>query len=716
MRALGLAALLLLSLPALAGAPMDKFDVKAGLVQVTGVGDVPLYRIGDDDHLFVRVKVSADREALFGVVLADTTWQISEDLAKELKLKVKSHNKKLLNLEGKDNKFKDGGEIKQATLPSLELGTLHVTNLTATVASSLGSVEGFPVEGTISLASFDNQLSWAVLRSKGILRVGPASSGGELVSGVGGQALAYKSTVREKYKDKVRGYGVKGYTDPVPFIVQAAVGGQPVDAKLGLYELDCTLSPKVAVADVPQRRVGDKTLSYAATAIAGSTGPSAWFSRDGSYTMQLGPKLPYQAKICREVLDGYDLAIDPVGRKIGLAAAKDARTDVADTLLKEAVARTEKKADPPKDGKEPASKKPDSKPWVALYKAEMGLGSYSDAVAAATKLTEIDARVCSGWQRLGAAQASSGQFDDAVRSFSKASQLYHHWWDLPVDQRDKISKQIKKLKTDAEKDEFEYVEQPSSCYTADGDLAMATLARGDLAGVASLYKDHLDLDPDVALVAGNAALRAGDWAAASGPFRQAIKRETLGSPEVLSRQGVALADLESGDWAAAEPAFQGVLDHGDVSFLAARRYVEALRQARGAEAALAVARSLATSRPDLLGPQVIFYEEARAAEDDAAAAAAEKMVEATAATVWNDVESKPKRVTLYAWYRLSQGQNDEAVRLAKLALASRGDLALAWLVLSRASEAAGDATAAAEQKAKAISFGADDPAFALLGR
>jgi predicted Zn-dependent protease len=284
-----------------------------------------------------------------------------------------------------------------------------------------------------------------------------------------------------------------------------------------------------------------------------------------------------------------------------------------------------------------------------------------------------------------------------------------------VDQREKISKQIKKLKTDAQKDEFEYVEQPSSCYTAEGDMAMATLARGDLAGVATLYKEHLDLDPTVALAAGNAALRAGNWAAASGPYRQAIKLETLGRPQLLARQGVVLADLESGDWKAAEPAFQSLYDRSGVSFSTARRYVDGVRAARGQDAALAVARSLATGRPDLLGPQVIFYDEAKRAGDAAATAAAERMVEATAATSWNDIESRLTRVELYAWYRLSQGQNEEAVKLANAVLAERGDRPLAWLVLARASEAAGDAATAAEQRARAMSFGADLPAYALLG-
>lgn len=716
MRALGLASLLLLSLPAFAGTPLDRFDAKAGLVQVTGVGEVPLYRVGDDDAVYVRVKVSDSREALFAVALSAPDYTISADLAKELKLKVKSGNKHLLNLKGKDNKFKDPGEIKQTTLKTFELGPLHVTDLTVTVSDDLGAVEGFPVEGVVSLAPFDNQLSWALLRSKGILKVGPASSGGELVGGVGGQALSYKSVARTKYKDKVRGYGVKGYTKPAPFIVPAAVGGQAVEASLGLYGLDCTLSPALTLADTPERDMGDARLTYATTTLAGATSPGAWFQRKGTYTLQLGPKKPFQAELCRDVLNSFDLAIDPVGRKIGLNPGKDARADITDTLMKEAVARTEKKPEPPKDGKEPASKKPDSKPWTALYKAQMAHGAYADAVTTAGKLTEIDARGCAGWQKLGDAQSALGQFDEAIRSFAKASQLYHHWWDLPVDQREKISKQIKKLETDAEKDEFEYVEQPSGCFTAEGDMALAMLAKGDLSGVATLYKEHLDLDPTVAVAAGNAALRSGDWAAASGPYRQAIKRETLGSPQLLARQGVALAELASGDWAAAEPAFQRLYDRSGVTFSTARRYVDGVRAARGQDAALAVARSLATSRPDLLGPQVIFYDEAKRAGDAAATAAAEKMVEATAATTWNDIESRLARVELYAWYRLSQGQSEEAVKLANSVLAERGDRPLAWLVLARASEAAGDTAKAAEQQARAMSFGANLPAYALLGR
>lgn len=717
MRALVLASLLL-PFPAFAGTHLDKFDARAGLVQVSGVGEVPLYEINDSAVLLVRAKVAADREALFAVSLAGADYQISEDLAKELKLKVKSANKRPLNIQGEDAKWKEGGEIKLATLATLDLGTLHIEDLQVTVSSKLGKIDGHPIEGVIGLAAFDNQLAWALVRSKGVLKVGPSSAGAELVGALGGQALSYEGVARAKYKDKVRGLEVKGTTDRVDFIVPAALGGQPVKANLDTFRETCSASPALNVGAAPERSEGDLLSTWLSPTVAGASGSPQWFERNGAYTLQLAPEPPAQATLCLGVLDAFDIAVDPVARKIGLAEAKDQRVELSDTLLAEAVARAEKKPEAPaadaKDNKDASPPKPDAKPYKALYAIQMAKGAYGDAAASAAKLTEIDARDCAGWQMLADAQAGSGLFTDAIQSYTRSSELYHAWWDLSLEEREKAQKALDKLKTDAEKEQAAHKVQPSGCFTTDGDLALLALATGDLARVQTLYKERLDLDPDVALAAGNAALRQGRFEEAHGPYRQAIKRETLGKPDLHARQGVALANLKAENWSAAEPAFQGVFERGSAGLLEASAYLDGVRAARGPEAALLVAKGLAESRPDLLATQVLWFQEATRGGDADAVAPAQAAVEKVAYTALNRFETRADRCAIYAWYLALAGKPDEAVKIAGEGIALKNDLALAWLTLARVAASAGDTANAAQLEAKAFAFGARSPGFALL--
>lgn len=716
MRALVLASLLF-SLPAFAGTSLDKFDARAALVNVTSTSEVPLYRVGDDDRLFVRARVAKDREALFVVSLAGSSYEISEDLAKELKLKVKSANKRPLNVAGEDGKFKEGGEIKLARLATLDLGTLHIEGLQVTVNGKLGQVGGHAIEGVIGLAAFDNQLAWALLNSKGVLQVGPSASGAAMVSAVGGQPLAYENVARTRFKDKLRGEKFEGTTARLDFIVPATLGAQAVKLTLDNHRGSCTVSPALALPAGPQRAQGDRDLRWLGLSLGGVEIDPTWYAADGAFTVQIGPELPHQATLCPGAMRELDLAIDPVARKIAVAKADNKRPDVSETLLAELKARAEKPpaAEPDKkDDNDAGPKKPSAKPWKALYSAQFASGAYLDAAASAKKLTEIDPRDCSAWQSLGAAQAGSGLFTDAIASYTKSSALYHAWWDISLEEREKLEKSLGKLKTDAEKDAAEHKVQPGSCFTADGDLALAALATGDYAAVDKLYQERLDLDPDVALAAGNAALRQGRWEQAAGPYRQAIKRETVGKPDLVARQGVALAALKADNWDAARPAFEGVFSRGGIDLLQAMGYLDGVRAERGQEASLLVARSLAEGRPDLLVTQVLWFEEATRSGDADAIARAKAAVEQVAYTPLTTSETRTDRVALYAWYLATAGNMDEASKIAREGIDQRPDLALAWLTLARVAESAGDSATAAELKAKAIGFGARYPAFALL--
>lgn len=714
MRTLALASLLLCSLPAFAGTPLDKYDSKAGSVAVTGVTEVPLYRIRQDDRLLVRVKVSDKREATFLLTLADTSVHLSEDLAKELGLKVKSVNKRLVNLKGEDHRFRQGGEIKQATLGTFELGGLKITDLTVQVSGKLGDLKGYPIEGTLPLSLFPSQLAFAAVPSKGVLRIGPAVEGANLVAAVGGQAIPYTSAPREKFKNKVRGYKVKEITSPYPVMVDATVGGQAVKVELGRAGLDCEVSAALDLKDAPRRKVADQELVWVSTTLAGVEAAPQWYTLSGAYDLQLGPRLPVQGQVCGQVLDGLDLAIDPVGRRLGLAkAGADARQDLEATALQSLATSTEVKPEPPKDdkGKKDAGPpKPSPEPWIALYEAQWSRSDLDGALVSAQKIVEIDPDDCSAQHRLGETQRQSGRFSEAVSSLSKAAELYHAWWDLPLEEREELSKKLKKAKTDEEKAAVGHKEQASSCYTAEGDLAGVYMQMGDLINVQRLYVERLDLDPDVALIAGNAALAEGKAAEANAAYRQAIKREKVGRPNAASRVGLGLS---AGDWVAAAPAFEEAAKLSTMDALSGRVWLDGVRKASGQDAALTAARELSNSRPDSVTYAVLYYREAQLSGQAAAIAGAEARVAATSARVYRDTDPGVRSAVL-AWYDLLRGDLAAAEAKAGEAVKTVDHDPIAWVVLSEIAASNGQSEKANRYLRNAAQDGAWSPSYALI--
>ena len=710
MRALALTSLLLCSLPAFAGTPLDKYDTTAGSVTVAGVTEVPIYRIRDDDRMLVRVKVSADREATFVLTASGTAVKLSEDLAKELKLSVKSGNKHAVNLKGEENAFRAGGEIKQATLASASLGGLTLNDLKVTVSGGLGSIYGFPIEGTLPLTLFPSQLAFAAVPSKGVLRIGPAVEGGHLVTGLGGAALPYESVGREKFKNKVRGYKVKGFTDPTPLIVDASIGGAPM--KVGLGGETCDVTPTLDLGAAQRRSEGDQTLAWLSATVAGVETAPDWYVVNGGYHLQLGPVLPIQGQICDRVLSRFDLAIDPVAQKVSLVAASaDGRVD-AETLLYQAVLAASQKAPeaPEKPDKSGEPPKPPPGPLITLVKVQMARGE--DPTATAQKIIELDDKDCSAWTRLGEGQVAVGRYSDAVTSLSKASELYHAWWDQPLEEREKLSKKLAKAKTDEEKAAIGHTEQAPSCHTADGDLALVYLAMGDLTNVQRLYVERLDLDPQVALAAAGAALVEGKPQQASAAYRQAIKRERVGQPLAEARLGIGLANAP--DWVAAAPAFDEALamDRG-ANPLGLLAWLDGVRRGSGPEAAFRAATALSEAQPDSLGAAVMLFREAQLASDPAA--------QAVAAARVSDLERRPShgepegyRLSLIAYYTVLRGDLETAANLANQAISSFDADPIAWLTLAEISRVQGDTQKATEYLQQVAARGAGNPAAALI--
>lgn len=706
----------LLCLPAVAAADtyLDKFKASAELVSLSGVKEVPLYRTssggGYSSVPLVLVEVGEGRKALFSLTWGDDEISISQGLADELKLKVKDTNRKLINIQGKDNRSKHGDERKHAQLPSLKLGELELGDATVAVKEKISGPKGYAVEGSLGLASLPDQLAWAVLPSQGVLRIGPAASGADLVSALGGETTDFRHTESYHEKIKVRSVKDEGFMPPLHHLIHGQVGASTGDISLAISaDGECMVNATLVPADAPRRTKGDTTFAWLPVTLGGTSLGATWFK------VLVWPETvtPFDAEagLCNQLTSRLDIAVDPVNKKLAFKAiGDDARPQVDAVLLAEAQkpppAEPPKEAEAPKEGEAaPAPEKKDVGPNKKQAAIQTTMGDANGAIANWTTVTEAEPRVCSGWQSLGQALLEADRPTDAIVALEKASSLYHAWWDLPREERLEIAKANKKLEP-AELEAAEKIEQPSSCYTADGQLARARLAADQLEDVGALYRERLDLDPVLAIVAGNAALRLGENKAALEPYRQAILREPVDRPSDLARLGVALASR--GNWTQAEPMFRRALEIDPYNAMTAALWGEAMVAALGPQAAQAAAADWARAYPDSASAHLNWVVLSNGADREAAITAAK-----AAFKVGYTAESQADRRALRARLHLIEGELDKAAEAAESATKANPSAPFPWVVAAQVAEARGEASNAALYRAKAARLGADNPAYAV---
>lgn len=705
----------LLCLPAVAAADtyLDKFTASAELVSLAGVKEVPLYRTsaggGFSSVPLVLVEVGEGRKALFSLTWGDDEISISQGLADELKLKVKDSNRKLVNIQGKDHRSKYDDERKHAQLPSLKLGELELGDATVAVKEKISGPKGYTVEGSLGLASLPDQLAWAVLPSQGVLRIGPAASGADLVSALGGEVTDFRHTESYRTKVKVRSYKVDDFEPPQHYLVHGQVGASMGDIALS-SDNECSVNSTLVPADAPRRMKGDRTYVWLPVTLGTTSVGAGWFSVT-TWPETVTPA-DNEASLCHGLTSDLDIAVDPVNKKLAFkAVTEDARPPVDAVLLAEAqkpppAPAEPPKAEAPKEGEAaPAPEKKDVGPNKKQAAIQAGMGDASGAIANWTAVTEAEPRVCSGWQSLGAALLEADRPTDAIVALEKASGLYHAWWDLPREERLEIAKANKKLEP-AELEAAEKIEQPSTCYTADGQLARARLAADQLEDVGALYRERLDLDPVLAIVAGNAALRLGESKAALEPYRQAIVREPVDRPSDLARLGVALASR--GNWTQAEPMFRRALEIDPYNAMTAALWGEAMVAALGPQAAQAAAADWARANPDSAAAHLNWVVLSNGADREAAITAAK-----AAFKVGYTSEPQADRRALRARLHLIEGELDKAAAAAESATKANPSAPFPWLVAAQVAEARGEASNAALYRAKAARLGADNPAYAV---
>jgi tetratricopeptide (TPR) repeat protein len=721
-----LLALCMAAAPAWAGTGLDKWLGSASEVVISDIVDVPLYAAPDGSPVPCVMATIDGKPFLLAISGADSTIFLDERAVGALKLEPKTHNKKLINLKGEEQKFRKGGEIATAEVASIQIGGVELKGVTVLTKidkdaespsiSELGNPSsGVAVDGMIGMGALP-QLGYAVSVSQGVVRFAPASRAGELLTAVGGTSTPWQAEGSRWIK-----FGSeKMWMSPVSLLVNAQVGGQAARVALASANLSRLDSSVARPADAPTAKVGDYTAAWLDASVGDAQLGPAWVGADSGFEL-LGTvaeaKLPLDGVVGAFHLRGVDIAVDPAGN-LSMKVARTAKRadplptlrDAAELALKESI---EGKGDEAgKEKEEKADEADASKPKgdVAAYKYAADVaeatGDFSRAVALRKTVVDFDKRDCSGFHSLGQAQLGAADVAGALSSLRTASDLSHAWWDLTPDERKDLGEQIDKK--GADKDALA-PRQAASCYRADGDLAVAMLASGLMPEVEALYRGKLDLDGRVATAFGVGSILAGKATAAQEPYRQALKLER--SPSVANRLGLGLAYEAAGDSATAIGHYERAVEVAPNDAGAVQLWLAAVARANGAEAAAKAGRELTLRLPN---SSAAWFGAAWATSQSDATAVAGLQPKGDAFFT-AELAQAPRNARLlatYARYLVVTGRVDAAREAANQAVAIAPSGAEGWVALADVETAAGDAAKATAALKRAGQANALHPAYA----
>jgi Flp pilus assembly protein TadD len=712
MRAWLLVSLAFVSLPAVAG-PYEKFVGTPGDVTINGPVEVPLYTdIDGDPYPCIQVQI-ADQTFLFELVTGESFHQVTGDVAKAAGIKAKDQNAKLLNTKGADKKDKTGGKFVGGHISEIKIGEMTLSDVLV-FTEPIGDPDEGPAppgkafDGKLSLPALE-QLGWAIVPSKGVVRFVPAADAASLVSSVGGTSYDYaarESNISKFGKGKV-------YSFPRGIRIAATIAGQESPRTVvGVDWSSGIVHPALAPADAPVITSGDQKSIVATTQLAGVSAVGLFDVRQKLAYYEDWVPDHSTGGLGADVLSLFDIAADPVNHKIAFApTTSQTRADPSDWLVAEGEKGLVKPE--PKEGEEAPKEgdeewKPDPAVLIKLAKIHNQRGEYEKSVAYWTQLTEQEPRDCSGWQGLGEQQIRANDLDGAISSLTQAAMLYHAWWDLPVNEREELSKELGKLEP-KERDAAEQYQQPPTCYTAESSLAAAQYLRDDFATVAQLAAKP-DLDSGLTTAAGNAALASGNLTAASAAYRQSlvISHETA----MIPRLGLGIVYAQGGDAATAREQLERYLAEQPADVDALQFWLDLIRSSAGQPAALEAIRHHAESFQVYDAPCFAYYREAKRA---GSAADVQRASELIATNVrWNQTTAGRWDYATYARYMIDSGNLPEAEKYVAMAEKSWANDSDTWVAKAELSAAKGNAAETETALQRAVRVDPFNPLNALV--
>ena len=598
----------------------DRYNGTIGSAELAGDRvDVPLLHgpFGSSNP-YVQVSIGDDQYLMALTTSAGGVW-VSERVAREQELKVTAGNRRLINLHGKKGKFGLGGEAKNAPLASMQIGGLTLTDVNVATQERDTDVQdqaqggkswtttrefGTQTDGYIGLDALPAGISWAVLPSEGIVSF--AVDGSSLIADGTTVAVERKPSAVVQFGTKAERIYVPSHVVVPGFTVRGELNGESIDLEMpASVELSWGGSAAVwpgklpSKGDIRHQRL-DVTLASPEILLGSVQFPTTTVAE---FTSIDGLEELNGLTIGSDVLSKYDVAMD---REAGTLTLKQADTVKRSDPLGFMIDQAEQAVAQPEADEEGAEssestdapKVPGSaEDWSRLLDLHRANGDHDAALGAAINAVSLDERDCSDWSRLGRSHLEVGDIGAAIQAYEKASGIYHAWYDLPLEDRKTIKEELDELDAE-EKEAHEHHVAVPSCHRADAALARLTFAAGDLMTVEKLYRERLDLDDDLALVAGTALVARGEYANAHEPLRQAMKMGR--GAQSTTRLALAAAYNGQGNWESASKLFERVIET-DQTIQTIIFYLDAVRQTQGDEAAMKAANSLIDAYPDSPG-------------------------------------------------------------------------------------------------------------------
>jgi tetratricopeptide (TPR) repeat protein len=313
----------------------------------------------------------------------------------------------------------------------------------------------------------------------------------------------------------------------------------------------------------------------------------------------------------------------------------------------------------------------------------------------------------------------------ATEALTKASSLYHAWWDWAPEVRAAFGDILEKASEAGEDyyfapEDIGFVEvqgirehdvamgapapvlpeagaliksQPDSCDAADGYLARLELLKGNFEAVGTLYDTTFDLDTYVADIQGAAALVSGEPQKAQAALRQAIKREWHTGPVASRRAALAQAYIALDDRQTADDLLSRGLELSD-SIVLHDQWIENSLELRGLGPTIKLAKERAEQRPSAIFAQLAA---AKIAIDAGREGQAKPdMDRAQAELLLRQGHFKTDGATYIAAARLNvlKGELNLAEKHAQKATEVAPELGAGWYVAAEVAEAKGDAAQA----------------------
>ncbi|MCB9675755.1 MAG: hypothetical protein H6737_11595 [Alphaproteobacteria bacterium] len=528
----------LLLLPQLALARNAGWFLKgAATVEIAGTVEVPLYRGTIGDH---RPMIAVDREvdgkkrSVLAIVDVGMGWTtVGRDLAGELGIVPEATD---LN-----------GEWAQvATVDALSIDGVTLRELRVQVVPGDELVIGF---GAL------DELAVAVLPSKGVVKIAPASEGKKLVEEVGEAVPLFRQTKGKWVED-----GKKVYGNGLSFAVNGSISGRDGRVMLDTARAWSRVSKDYRGTD-ERRRHG--IVHYRGRGRLGSSEiAESWVEMDESL---IDPANDFVGALGYDQLYTVDLAVSPTHSLAAVKKVDDIRyTPTVERVLELARARweaaglsdkDERSVRPPKleldDGPvDPKELEGDlGDPSVmslerSLARALWDAGKLEEAMPHYLSAAEAAGDRCAPQMELGVRRlAWSGSLQEQKfiielirQPLREAGELWDRWDALDPATRDKVRRY-----EDVPPGTFK-IEQDRRCLTAWGTLMAAYVAQGNTTEASKIYSEHHGKDPVVAFAQGLSLLFQGQPKTAEIPIREALSVDVAESADFELGLGRALAE------------------------------------------------------------------------------------------------------------------------------------------------------------------------------